>query len=155
MNFIIGVKAKGQKTVSSQLAEGRRRWVVDKEDGRSLTFCWRNDVRLNANNPDIRVNSLDLRERLPAQTIRKGGGRTRLEPETIRRFGWITDHEITRDNREELCCPVFREALAKAGSRTILWRRMLSLCYALDLQGWDHLLNHLAGHRTRGPPAVT
>ena len=210
MNFIIGAKEKGHKTVSSQLAEGGRRWVVDKEDGRSLTFCWRNGVRLNANTPDLRVNALDLRERLPARKIRKGGGRTRLEPESIRRFGWITDHEITQDNLEglmeagrsrwvientlfltlkrqgytlthsyghgrkglacvlpvlmmmafamdkieELCCPAFREALAAAGSRTTLWRRMLSRCDVLDLQG-GHLLHHLAGHRTRGPPAVT
>ncbi len=102
MNFIIGAKEKGHKTVYAQLAEGGRRWVVDKEDGRTLTFCWRNGVRLNAKNPDIRVNALDLRERLPARTIRKGGGRTRLEPEIIRRFGWITDHEITRDNLEGL-----------------------------------------------------
>ena len=72
MNFIIGVKAKGHKTVYAQLAEGGRRWVVDKEDGRTLTFCWRNGVRLNASTPDLRVNALDLRERLPARTIRKG-----------------------------------------------------------------------------------
>ena len=35
------------------------------------------------------------------------------------------------------------------------WRRMLSLCDVLDLQGWDPLRHHLAGHRTRGPPTVT
>ncbi len=59
------------------------------------------------------------------------------------------------DKIEEVCCPVFREALAAAGSRTTLWRRLLSRCDVLDLQGWDHLRNHLAGRRTRGPAAVT
>ena len=59
------------------------------------------------------------------------------------------------DKIEELFCLVFREALAAARSRTTLWRCILSLFDALDLQGWDHLLNHLAGRRARGPPAVT
>lgn len=210
MNFIIGAKDKGHKTVYSQLAEGGSRLVIEKDDGRTLTFCWRNGVRLNAGNPDIMVNALDLKERIPEREIRKGGGRTRIEPETVRRFGWITDHEITRDNLEglmeagrsrwtiennvfqtlkrqgynlthsyghgrkwlacvlpvimmmafamdrieELCCQAFQAALSAAGTRTTLWKRMLSLCYALDLRGWDHLLHHLAGHRTRDPPVT-
>lgn len=61
---------------------------------------WRNGFRLKDSTPDIRFNALELKERLPAQKIHKGGDRTRLEPETIRRFGWSTDHEITRDNLE-------------------------------------------------------
>lgn len=211
MNVIIGAKDQGHKTVYSQLADGGRSRVIEREDGRTLTVCWRNGVRLHASTPDIMVNVLDLKAIIPARTIRKGSGRARIEPEAVRRFGWITDHEITEDNLvglmeagrsrwtiannmfltrkrqgynlthsyghgrkwlacvlpvimrmafamdkiEELCCSAFRAALAAAGSRTTLWRRMLSLCDALELQGWDHLLHHLAGHRTRDPPAVT
>ena len=115
--------------------------MVNKEDGRTLTFCWRNGVRLNASTPDLRVNALDLREHLPARKIRTGGGRTRLEPEATRRFGWITDHEITQDNLE---------GLMEAGRSR--WLIANTLFLTLKRQGEN--LTHSYGHGKKGLACV-
>jgi hypothetical protein len=93
-------------------------WVFTDAQGVEHGYGWVNDLPLNKTHPQLRVNFLEYWE--------KGGDRQR-------RFSWITDIELTRDNDE----PLMRGGRAR-------WKVENETFHTLKNQGDE--LEHNDGH---------
>jgi hypothetical protein len=92
--------------------------VIDKKN-RTLYFSYYNDLPLNSNNQDVRINFLECK-----QVDSK---------DKITTFTWVTDHEITKENFHEI---------ANAGRAR--WKIENETFNTLKNQGYN--LEHNYGH---------
>ncbi len=83
LNYIIGAKPGDHKSLF-EFVDGVCHIVTFKKNGTTYNYRYLNDVPLNDNNQQIRVNFLDLIE---------------IDPKGKKKhFTWITDHHITEEN---------------------------------------------------------
>ncbi len=91
-HFILGIKPGGQKKFFDKVAEreeaGEAKRYIKEDNGRKLEYTYINDMLLKDDEPDSKVNFLELVETSP-----KG---------KIKVFSWITDFEISENNMEIL-----------------------------------------------------
>ena len=131
-------------------------------DGRQRRhFTWITDFRIHRQN---------------ARTLVRGGrARWKIENETfntLKNQGYHYEHNFGHGNEnlsvvfamlmmlaflvdqtQQLCCPLFRAAWARAGSKRMLWERLRSHFQHFVFQSMQHLYEVMAHDLAKGLPA--
>jgi hypothetical protein len=137
-------------------------WEI-RPDGRQQHFSWVTDFRLEEQNV--------------YQIMRGGRARWKIENETfntLKNQGYEFEHNFGHGNEnlsvvfamlmmlaflvdqtQQLCCPVFRDAWEKMGSKKMLWERMRSFFREYIVSSMQQILGALAYGYERPQPVLT
>ena len=137
-------------------------WEI-RPDGRQQHFSWVTDFRLEEQNV--------------YQIMRGGRARWKIENETfntLKNQGYQFEHNFGHGNEnlsvvfamlmmlaflvdqtQQLCCPVFRDAWEKMGSKKMLWERMRSFFREYIVSSMQQILGALAYGYERPQPVLT
>jgi hypothetical protein len=137
-------------------------WEI-RPDGRQQHFSW--------------VTDFQLEEQNVYQIMRGGRARWKIENETfntLKNQGYEFEHNFGHGNEnlsvvfsmlmmlaflvdqtQQLCCPVFRDAWEKMGSKKMLWERMRSFFREYIVSSMQQILGALAYGYERPQPVLT